>query len=278
MMKILSLWPLAMCALMAGCYYPLRSFQESSVAGASAQAVFDMGDLSSGTTKDGVVVSLSEAVPAGEWLCRGYVEPPCIAVSELKAVTISKPPRMGVKEWAIQSPLIVLGVALSPLYLLPTPRQPGWLEKPDNPCIASGEAVTAKGDKAEAAALVDLTGRYRELSGLCLLNVSGVRERDALGRRMWFMSVARLRFESLACVDAPEETPYRPQWAVPMRDQMQDAQAVAWPNELRAVLNDPGTYDYPGLERVCRARGGVREERADAIAYARQAWPLPTPL
>lgn len=277
-MKIFPLWPVAMCALLAGCYYPLRSFQQSPVAGASAQTVFDMGDLSTGTTKAGAVVNLSGAVPAGEWLCAWAMDPPCIAASELKEVTIAQSPRMGVKEWAIQSPLIVLGAALSPLYLLPTPRQPGWLEKPDNPCIASGEAVLTAGDKAQAAALADLTGRYRELSGLCLLNLSGVRERDALGRRMWFVSVARLRFESLACVDAPDETPYRPQWAVPMRDQMQDAQAAAWPDELRAVLNDPATYDYPGLERVCQTRGGVREERGDAVAYARQAWPLPTPL
>ncbi len=262
---------------------PIRSFQTVTTDGLSAGGIFQRGELITGVRRGGESVSLGGVVPAGDLLCGRHLDPPCFAASDLAEVTVAAPYRTTAKDLAIQSPLIVLGVALLPLSLLPTPKQPSWLERADNPCVETGEAAPFTADnkkdvKDEAVALAGLIVRRQELTGRCLLFVSSTTQSKDLNRRMGFTAAARLRFEERACVedDGQADTTWR--WNLPREDQMDEAGVVTWPEELRQVLNDPATFDYLGLMKVCLARGGVRADLTDAIRRSREAWPLPTAL
>lgn len=262
--------------LLGGCY-PTHTLHSTAVEGISAQALFERGPLGFGATRSGGQVNLSGAVPAGDLLCGDHLDPPCISASDLTEVEVGTPYRMSAGDWALQSPAIALGVVLSPFYLLPTPRQPGWLEDPSHPCVTTGEVAVARGKAAEAAADRALMARYRELAGYCLMSVAYPPREDGLDRRLWFMAMARVRFERSACVDPPDGSPSTA-WILPRSNRMADAGAANWPEELRTILTDPVTWNYPGLAKVCATRGGVRSDLTEAMAYARQGWPLPSPL
>ncbi|WP_426026199.1 hypothetical protein [Brevundimonas sp. TSRC1-1] len=271
-----------LCALLGGCV-PTRSFQTVATDGLSAGAIFQRGALTTGVMRSGESILLDGVIPAGDMLCGRGLDPPCFMASDLAEVTVASPPRFTAKDWAIQSPLIVLSVALSPLYLLPTPRQPGWLEQPDNPCVESGETAVAEtvnsgSAKAETAALAALISKHHDLTGRCLLFASFAAQPTDLNRRLWFKAQARLRFEERACVEDAGQADTTWRWNLPRGEQMDEMGIATWPDELRAVLSDPATFDYPGLAKVCAERGGVKADLTEAVDRAREAWPLPTPL